>query len=325
MMPRKAHETLRLIALAASLCAAACAPLVKPAGPITTDAQLALDHLRAADGQSLPLRVWLPDAPRAVVVALHGFNDYSEAFDEPGHFLAAQGIALYAFDQRGFGRAPDHGSWPGTETLAGDAAQLIRLVAVRHPGTPLFLLGESMGGALAIVTLARTDAPKVEGVILSAPAVWDRDSMGFLQSGILWLASHAVPWLTVSGQGLHIMASDNIAMLRRLSADPLVIKETRVDAIHGLCDLMDDAAAAAPLLHVPTLVLYGVHDQVVPAESEYRMIARLPATPRAPVAALYRDGWHMLMRDLQAKVVLTDIVAWIDHPDRPLPSGYQRP
>ena len=323
-MLRTPLDSLRLIALAASLAAAACAPIVKPAGPVTVEARLAPDRLIATDGRSLPLRLWLPDNPRAVVVALHGFNEYSEAFDDPGKVLADRGIAVYAFDQRGFGRSPDHGYWAGTATLADDVAALIRQVAARHPGTPVYLLGESMGGALAMVTLTRTDAPAVQGVILSAPAVWDRDSMGVLQSGALWIASYTVPWLTLTGQGLHIMASDNIPMLRRLGADPLVIKETRVDAIHGLCDLMDEAAAAAPRLHVPILVLYGTHDQVVPAEPEYRMMARLPDTPHPPVKAVYENGWHMLMRDLQANVVLIDIVAWIDHPDRPLPSGADR-
>lgn len=308
-----------------SLFLAACAPTVKMAGPPVTAAVLAPDAIVTDDAQRLPLHAWLPALdPEAVVIAVHGFNDYSNAFDDPGKLLAGLGIAVYAYDQRGFGAAPDHGYWAGEKAMSDDLITAVRLIGGRHPGKPLYLLGESMGGAVVMVTMARPDAPKVAGIILSAPAVWGRDNMNFLQRGALWLTSHSMPWLTLTGRGLNIMPSDNIEMLRRLSADPLVIKETRVDAIHGLCDLMDHAAQVAPLLHVPTLALYGEKDEVVPAPPTYKVFAELPDNPVPPVKALYANGYHMLLRDLQAKQVLLDIDSWIRQPDAPLPSGADR-
>ena len=313
----------RYVVLFSALCLAACAPIVKPAGPPVTAARLDGGAVLTSDDSRLPLRSWLPGDGRseAVVLAVHGFNDYSHAFDDAGKYLAAQGIAVYAFDLRGFGAAPDRGYWAGEAAMVDDVGTVARLVAARHPGKPVYLLGESMGGALVMVTMTSPGAPPVAGVILSAPAVWSRDSMGLVQRSALWLATHTVPWMTLTGRGLHIMPSDNIEMLRRLSRDPLVIKETRVDAIDGLCDLMDDAAAAAPRLHLPALVLYGEHDQVVPAAPTYRMMARLPDNPVPQVKAVYANGYHMLLRDLEAKLVLADIAAWIKHPDRQLPSG----
>lgn len=305
-----------------SLFLAACAPTVKTAGPPMEMPALADDDIVTADAARLPLRSWLPAAgPRAVVIAVHGFNDYSNAFDGPGKALADDGIAVYAYDQRGFGAAPDRGYWAGETAMTNDLIAAIRLIGARYPGTPLYLLGESMGGAVVMVTMARPDAPKVAGIVLSAPAVWGRDSMNIFQRGALWIASYSMPWLTLTGRGLHIMPSDNIEMLRRLSADPLVIKETRVDTIHGLCDLMDHAAEVAPLLHVPTLALYGEKDEVVPAAPIYHMFAELPSDPVPPVEALYANGYHMLMRDLAAPLVLQDIASWIERPGDPLPSG----
>jgi alpha-beta hydrolase superfamily lysophospholipase len=314
----------RLIILALAL-VAGCAPVIKPGGPPRDPAQLGTDFVMTEDGARLPLRSWLPPGdPTAVVVAVHGFNDYSLAFEGAGTFLARHGIAVYAYDQRGFGAAPGHGYWPGKATLADDLREVTRLIEARWPGKPVELLGESMGGAVVMVAMTRPDAPPVAGVILSAPAVWSRDSMNIFERGALWLFSHTMPWLTVTGQGLHIQASDNLEMLRRLSRDPLVIKETRVDAIHGLADLMDAAKAAAPRLHVPTLVLYGECDEVVPPGPTYRMMASLPDNPGPVVRAVYAEGWHMLLRDLQAKAVLTDIASWIAHPHRPLPSEADR-
>jgi len=305
----------------AVLLLAGCVSSLIPAGPPTVAPALEVEAIRTADDQHLPLRAWLPpEPPRAVILALHGMNDYSNAFDAPGRALAAHGIATYAYDQRGFGRNPHPGLWSDRTTLADDARAAARLLAERYPGVPLFLLGESMGGAVVIEALTQGPPPEgVRGAILAAPAVWGRSAMGPLQRGLLWLAETLTPGLTLTGRGLHIQASDNIEMLRGLSRDPLVIKATRVDAIHGLVDLMDAAEADIARLPLPALLLYGEKDEVIPPEPVWRAIAALPRPDQR--AALYPDGWHMLLRDLQAQRVIDDIAAWTAAPAAPLPSG----
>ncbi len=273
-----------------------------------------------ADGTRLPLRVWpAPDA-KAVILALHGFNDYSNAFDMPGPYWAARGVATYAYDQRGFGRGADAGRWAGIDTYVDDVRTTAALLRKRHPGLPLYLMGESMGGAISMMAMTSGAAPDVDGVILVAPAVWDRSHMPFYQTWALWIASNTVPWMALSAKGLDIMPSDNIDMLRKLSADPLVIKSTRIDSIRGLVDLMDDAFEAAPKLSGPSLILYGARDEVVPEKPTLAMMSRLPKSGAHRVA-IYSRGYHMLLRDLQAQAVWDDILAWIAAPKAALPSG----
>jgi alpha-beta hydrolase superfamily lysophospholipase len=302
---------------------AACAPTHMPSGPGATTPHLTDASFVAGDGLALPLRHWLPDGkPEAVVLALHGFNDYSKAFEEPGSWLAEHGIAVYAYDQRGFGAGPHSGLWAGSDRLVADAKAASELLHAKYPGVPLYLLGESMGGAVVIAAETRPDPPQVAGVILSAPAVWSRDSMPFYQRAALWFAAHVMPWAKFSGSGLHIQASDNIEMLRGLGRDPLFIKETRVDAMDGLTDLMSEALEAAPRFKVQALLLYGDRDEVVPRAPSLRFWRDLPATANGrQQRALYENGWHLLLRDLQAKIVLADIAQWIEKSDRPLPSG----
>ena len=311
-------------ALALLLLLGGCIAHRLPAGLPTREPALEEQAIRTADDQSLPLRDWQPAGSAwAVILALHGMNDYANAFDSPGRALATHGIATYAYDQRGFGRGPHPGFWSDQKTLAADARTALRLLAARHPGLPLFLLGESMGGAVAIEALTgEPPPPEVTGAILVAPALWGRDTMGLGQRSLLWLAEALVPGLTLSGRGLEIQPSDNIEMLRALSRDPLVIKETRVDAIHGLVDLMDAAEADIARLPVPCLLLYGAKDQVIPPEPIKRGIAALPRPDQR--AALYPEGWHMLLRDLQAQRVIKDIAAWIATPAVPLPSGAEQ-
>src|SRR5690348_14499547 len=81
-------------------------------GGTVNPARLLPDRIIAADGAELPLQVWAPaEAPRAAIVALHGFNDYANAFDFAGTQLAHDGYAVYAYDQRGFGRTAGRGFW----------------------------------------------------------------------------------------------------------------------------------------------------------------------------------------------------------------------
>ena len=271
------------------------------------------------DGYRLPIRRWGDsDGARAVVLAVHGFNDYSNAFAALGPVLAEQQILTYAYDQRGFGSSSQRGLWAGTGRMIVDLHTLLRLLRQRHPGLPMLLIGESMGGALIIAAKA---VPRLaDGAILVAPAVWSRDQMPAYQRAALWVTTNTVPWLELTGDGLDIQPSDNIEMLRGLGADPLVIKGTRVDALWGVSNLMDRAADAVTKLQGPLLVLYGEHDEIIPQSAFCRMVEELPDSGLDIDLVLYRDGWHMLTRDLQGKRVAADIAAWIDDPTPLLPS-----
>ncbi len=303
---------------------AACAPVIRGDGPPVTTPLLEDGLFVAADGTRLTYRTWMPksEAPRAIILALHGFNDYSRFFAAAGSWLAARGIASYAYDQRGFGLTPQHGYWAGTDAYANDLGAFIRLIRERHPGLPLYLLGDSMGGAVSLVAMGRAAAPPVDGVILVAPAVWGRATMPWYQRAALWLSVRVMPGVRLTPRGLNIKPSDNIEMLRALGRDPLVIKKTRTDTIWGLVNLMDAALAAAPRFDARALILYGGRDEVVPRRPISLMVDRLPAAARdRQRVALYDGGYHMLLRDLDAERVWRDILGWIEDPAVPLSSG----
>jgi len=276
------------------------------------------------DGYVLPLAVWKPDAePRAIVLALHGFNDYRNAFASPGEFLADHGILVIAYDQRGFGDTAQRGIWPGTARLARDAATFSRLLCEQYPHQPLYLLGVSMGGAVAL-QIQRDAAPCLKGIILVAPAVWGWQTMPWWQSSLLYAMAHITPGLTLTGEDLHITPSDNREMLRALARDPRVIKETRVDAIYGLTDLMESAYRHGSDPDASTLLLYGEKDEIIPEGPACGLFARLPVGKGSHSrVVLYPDGYHMLLRDLQAEVVYQDILSWLADPEAAVPSGLE--
>ena len=279
------------------------------------------DAFTMQDGARLPVRSWLPPGrPRAIVLALHGFNDSRDAWEIPAPTFAAAGVGVFAPDQRGFGAAPARGFWPGAFALAEDAASMLAALSARYPGIPLYAMGESMGGAVLMTLAARPEAPPVDGWILLSPAVWGRQQMGVALSSGLWLVSGVAPGLSVTGAEvpLKVMASDNREALIRLARDPLTIRRTRFDSLRGLTDLMDAAQDAAPRLHGRVLVLYGARDSLVPAEAMGRAWARMPAGVRR---GYYPEGYHLLLRDLGRARPTNDVLGWMANPDAFLASG----
>ncbi|MFO1242671.1 MAG: alpha/beta hydrolase [Rickettsiales bacterium] len=270
--------------------------------------------IQTGDLADLPLRKWLPDKKvQAVVLAIHGFNDYSNGFDAAGTYFAEHGIAIYAYDQRGFGKAPHWTTWPGEANLTADVIDAVKALHVFYPGTPLYIMGESMGAAVTILTLARHEVPEVQGAVLVSPAVWGDDAMPFYYKGGLWFAAHTVPQMRVSGKGLNRWPSDNIEMLRALGRDPLIIKHTRIDAIYGLVHLMGNARREISKVQTPMLVLYGENDQIVPPPA----MASLDDLIKAPHRMIhYNTGYHMLLRDLKGERVMKDVVKWIEDSDK---------
>ena len=287
-------------------------------GPVT-------DQFTMDDGAVLPVRSWLPDGPpRAVILALHGFNDSRDAWELPAPaftnaFIDA-GYALYAPDQRGFGAAPGRGRWPGVHRLVEDAANSAALLRARYPHTELVLMGESMGGAVLMALQAGPLAVPADRVVLLAPAVWDRGTMNPLMRVALWLGATIAPDLTLGASDvpMHITPSDNEVAMARLWRDPLTIRRTSLASLRGLVNLMDAAQAAAAEQRPPTLLLYGGADDMVPPAPMREAFAALPSGVRR---AFYPGMHHLLLRDLGRAGPIGDILAFIANPDSALPSG----
>ena len=300
-----------LIALAFATVLAACAPALAPRGLSTDAPAIDADAFVTRDGLKLPLRHWDAENPKAVIVALHGMSDYSEAFDMPAPWWAAHGIEVYAYDQRGFGRAPDPGLWAGAQTMRDDLADFVDAARAKYPGVPVYAMGESMGGAVVLSSLADAHPPRIAGAILVAPAVWSRGDMPASYRVALWLGAHTIPWKHLSGEGLEIWPSDNIPMLRKLGHDPVYQHDARIDQIYGLVDLMDQARTAPARIAVdpPILFLYGDKDQVIPAAPTRAVLAALG--DHATVKE-YPKGYHMLLRDLEGETVWKDVLEWVE-------------
>jgi alpha-beta hydrolase superfamily lysophospholipase len=317
----------RLLILLAALALCGCTPLLVQQ-PMTPGAAFAGPRLEddwvvSFDGARLGLKHWEPadGQPWAVIVGLHGMNDYSNAFHLAAPWWAEHGIATYAYDQRGFGRSPGRGVWAGDELMIQDLRTVTALVRQKYPEAIVAVAGESMGGAVAAEAFASSDPPAADRLILLAPAVWGWQEQPLPNKTLLWFAANFTPgkvyepprWLTS-----RITPTDNRAELIAMGHDPLMIWGARSDALYGLVSMMQRGFEAVGRAAVPTLYLHGDHDQIIPKAAALDAAAHLKPTDRS---ADYARGYHLLLRDKQAKNVWADVAAFIRAPEAPLPSG----
>jgi len=288
-------------------------PQPKPGFPIVTSG-----YFTTSDGARLPYRLYpARGTPRAVVLALHGYTDSRDGWEVPAASLTPQGVTIYAPDISSFGATANRGHWPGTAVILQETRDEAVQLRAQYPHMPLFIMGESMGGAIALLVGASPNPPPVDGYILSAPAVWGGPAMNPLYR----LSAQALAWVDpgkrLYSRHVHVKASDNLPALIAYGRDPLTIHAPRADHLAGLIDMMGAAQDACAGFHQHALILYGGHDQLVPKEAMRRCWRAIPQN--APVTlAYYPPDYHMLPRDLERATPDADIAAFMR--GEPLPS-----
>jgi alpha-beta hydrolase superfamily lysophospholipase len=317
-------SALATLMLALALCA--CAPTLQQAarpGEAFRGPRLE-DHVFVSfDGARLGLTRWdaAGGAPRAVIIGVHGMNDYANAFHLAAPYWAQRGITTLAYDQRGFGRSPGRGLWAPDELKEEDLRTIVTLARRAWPNAIVAVAGESLGGAVAIEAFASDRPPDAQRLILLSPAVWGWSRQPYTYTGALWLADHLAPDWVVTPPGWvtsKISPTDNVPEMIAMSHDKLMIWGARADALYGLVGTMQAAWDATGQIRVPTLYLYGARDEIIPKRAAFEAAARLPGGTRT---AYYANGWHLLLRDLQAAKVWADTAAFIFNPADPPPSG----
>jgi acylglycerol lipase len=317
----------RLLILLAALVLAGCTPLmVQRAGqpPLGWEGpRLERDAFVSFDGTRLGLTTWNAATPEpwAVIVGVHGMNDYANAFHLAAPWWASQGVTTIAYDQRGFGRSPDRGVWGGDQLMDEDLRTLTALVRARYPKAIITVAGESMGGAVAIETFASDRPPAADRLVLLSPAVWGWSTQPLPNKTLLWFAARFTGakvyepprWLTSK-----VSPTDNRDELVAMGRDPLMVWGARSDTLYGLVRLMQKGWEEVGSPKVPEIYFYGANDQIIPKNAAFTAARKLKPTDRS---AYYARGWHLMTRDKEGPVVWADILSFVRDPDAPLPSG----
>lgn len=271
-----------------------------------------LSTFTANDGENLALQDWpLPEgAPsRGTVVIVHGLGEHAGRYEHVARRLNEGGFAVRGYDHYGHGDSGGpRGGLPRDSRLIDDLGDVVETTRKRmQPGTPLIVLGHSMGGLVAACVVALGQV-RIDGLVLSSPALDAR--LGAFQKFLLAVLPRVAPGLTV-GNGLDP---------QYVSRDAQVVAAYRADArVHDrisarLGRFIADAGPCvldhAPQWTVPTLLMYAGSDRLVdPAGS--RAFAEA-APPQVVTARCFDDHYHEIFNDPDSEPVFTTLMQWLD-------------
>lgn len=263
---------------------------------------------RASDGADVPYRLWTPSVPqRAIIVLLHGASDYSGAYDEIGPLLTSRGFVAFAFDQRGFGATASRGRWAGKHRMMADVTDAAAFLRQRFGSDlPLFVIGESMGAAIAV--RAAPLVPDLTGLVLSAPGAVAggarRAALGLLIRAMNVVAPrHGLVLERTTAWELTASAAI------RLLSDPLILRNISPEMLFGLLRLSASAIDKARRVKVPTLTMVGTQDEIL----RIACIKQLHKGLKCPKTwAVFENGPHMLLHWEHCARVVERVVSWLD-------------
>jgi alpha-beta hydrolase superfamily lysophospholipase len=264
-----------------------------------------------SDGLTIYHQAWLPDGDaKADVLLLHGLAEHSGRYAHLAQALTDGGYAVYALDHRGHGKSEGKRTYVKKyDDYQRDILQFRRLVEQQHPGLPLFVLGHSMGGNLALGHVLDHQAG-VRGIALSAPALAPGSSLSPAKIKLAKLIGKVAPGIrpeALSADGI----SRDPAVVAAYIADPLVFNgKITAGAAAALLGSMEEFPPRYPELRLPILLQHGTADPLVDIAGTRRLET---GAVNAAVTSHYYDGlYHEIFNEPEQAAVIADTVAWLD-------------
>jgi acylglycerol lipase len=264
-----------------------------------------------SDGRSLFYRFQVPPRPAGVVLLLHGYAEHSGRHEWVMARLAEAGLAVYAPDLRGHGRSARPGALADLDSLEaviGDIAALIPVIRRTLPEPPLFLLGFSMGGMLALLFALR-HPEGLAGVVTSGAAVEIPEYVSPLLLRLSGLMNRLMPLLPAQAFDFRQVSRDP-EVIRAMEQDPLYYKG-KIRARTGYQQLLGirEVISSLPSLRLPLLVLHGGEDRIIaPRTSE--MIFNAAASPDKTLKT-WPGLWHEILNEPEKQEVLAVLLDWL--------------
>jgi lysophospholipase len=261
-------------------------------------------------GTRIVYDVWRPDGPPTGILLLaHGLGEHARRYDHVVERLVGLGLVVYAPDHRGHGRSGgkriELHDW---SEFLDDLHRLSAVAIAENPGLQRFLLGHSMGGAIAL-SYALDHQDELSGLILSAPAV---DVVGgkprvVIEIGkILGRFAPGIPVETLDAKSV----SRDPAVVAAYESDPLVHHgKVKAGIARGMILAAESFPARLPSLTIPVLLLHGTEDRLADVSGS-RMIAA-HAGSKDLTLKTYDGLFHEVFNEPEQEKVLDDLVDWL--------------
>lgn len=266
----------------------------------------------SADGTRIFYRVWAAESsPSKAIIVIHGIGYQSEPYNIVADYLAAFGYLTVGTDLRGHGHSGGPRGLIGTpEEIVDDLDAVFDHIKQSYGPTVLFLLGDSMGGLVALNYAAISR--KTGGLILAAPALeisWQQllklETLKILPRLFL---GRQTPVIDLIGSRLDEATADE-EFKRQRRADALALPAVSINYLLGLNRLISGWEKKAASVEVPTLILHGKADRIWDWRGSQNLHDALGSKTKRLV--LLNKARHTLFWDPATPVVFAEILDWL--------------
>lgn len=270
-------------------------------------------RLVGVGGVELFWQGWLPDGGAAgasgVLLIAHGLGEHSGRYGNVVDALVPGGWAVYGLDHRGHGRSAGRRAHIDSyDSWLVDFDTFRREIVARHPGRPVFLLGHSMGGQIALA-YALDHPDELAGLILSAPALANT-SVPKAVRATLKVVAKAAPRLRVKALDLNKISKDP-DVVADYHADPLVHHGSPtlglMVALLGQFGVLPQRARG---LRLPLLLMHGSDDELADISGTRRLAAHNGSSDHT--TRIYDGLWHEIFNEPERAQPLDDLRRWLD-------------
>lgn len=254
--------------------------------------------------------VWTPDVEvRAVVALAHGYGEHARRYDHVAERFGEAGLATYALDHRGHGRAGGKRvQVRDMKEYVSDYRTLVQTATAEHPGITRVVLGHSMGGGIAFAYGVQ-HPDEYDLMVLSGPAIAAHTGVSKAKALLGKAVGSILPNLPIESIDPDKVSRDP-QVVADYKADPLVYRGKIPAGIgKALLLLGENMPKKAPGITAPLLVVHGEDDQLVSAEGSRRLMECVGSRDRE--LKVYPDLYHEVFNEPERDQVLEDVISWI--------------
>ena len=266
----------------------------------------------ASDGSNLVVQEWPlpgPGPARGMVIIVHGLGEHAGRYNHVAVKLNEWGFSVRGYDQCGHGESAGlPGSLPTDTRLLDDLADFVDSTRASLPkGTPLILLGHSMGGVVTgyFVSLS---IRSVDGLIMSSPAL--DAGMSAFQKFLVSVLPKIAPDLRVGNGVKPEFISHDPAVVIDYKADPLVHDRISARLARFISTAGQATLAHAPHWAVPTLLMYAGDDHLINPDGSRRFGAVAPK--KTVTTVCFETLYHEIFNEFDARPVFAALKSWLD-------------
>jgi alpha-beta hydrolase superfamily lysophospholipase len=255
-------------------------------------------------------QAWDPDAPRAMLVLVHGFDDHSGRYAHVAEHFAAHGFVAYTFDQAGHGKSGGpRGHVSRFDQYVEDLDRFIAFAWTQHAGLKTFLLGHSQGG-MVVLRYGLAHPERVHGIISSGAGLLVAMPTPAWKLALGKVLSNAAPTFSMAnGIPIDRLTHDQ-QMLERTRRDPLRHGRATARWADEFFRAQKDTLNRAGYFDAPLLMLHGAADGIIAPDATRRFYEAARSTDKQ--MKLYDGMYHEILNEVGREQVLADIEQWLN-------------